>query len=198
MSRKKAPAAEEKKRELSLTDTAVFLEYLQCWNATEAWKRVHKRAKRESAMRLGSRWLRKVEVQEAIKEQFKATPMDADEVLGRLADQARASHEPFVRIADGFVYFDFSDPRAKENLHLIKKIKTRRQRQIIGRGKDESAKQWEHEWVEVELHDQQRALELIGKHLKLFTDKFEIDHRLNVENLDEVLDRIYGSDDTGG
>ena len=180
------------KNALSIGDRAVLIEYLQCFNTTEAWKRIHPRAKRESAMRLGSRWLSKVEVQVAIREHFKAKQMDADEVLGRLGEHARASQEPFIKITnDGFVYFDFSNPEAKKYLHLIKKIKTKRQRRVDGRGA--SAEVWEDEWVEVELHDQQRALELIGKHLKLFADRLEVEHTLNVDGLDKSLESIYGS-----
>lgn len=184
--------AEETKSNLSIKDQAVLVEYLQCFNATEAWSRVHKGCNRESAMRLGSRWLRKVEVQKEIQEYFKAKHMAVDEVLGRLAEQARASHNPFVEItSDGFVYFDFSNPEAREYMHLIKKIKTKRQRLVEGHG--EGAETWEHEWVEVELHDQQRALELIGRHLKLFNDKLEVEHTLNIEGLTDVMDKVYGS-----
>lgn len=183
---------ETKTSNLSIGDEAVLVEYLQCFNATEAWSRVHKGCTRDSAMRLGSRWLRKVEVQKEIQEYFKAKHMDVDEVLGRLAEQARASHKPFIEVTDdGFVYFDFSNPEALEYMHLIKKIKTKRQRRVDGRGDD--AEVWEDEWVEVELHDQQRALELIGKHLKLFNDKMEVEHTLSVENLAEVMEVIYGS-----
>jgi phage terminase small subunit len=183
----------DEKDALSITDEATLLEYLQCFNATEAWVRIHPKCTRESAMRLGSRWLRKVEVQTAISEYFKAKQMDVDEVLGRLAEQARASHEPFIQITnDGFVYFDFSNPEARQYLHLIKKIKTKRQRLVEGKGDDVEI--WEHEWVEVELHDQQRALELIGKHLKLFADSLDIHHTLRIDGMDAMLDKVYGND----
>ena len=180
------------KNKVSLKHQAFALEYLQCFNATEAYSRVYKRATRETAMRNGSDLLRIAEVNAVIQAHFKAKQMETDEVLGRLAEHARASHEPFIQITnDGFVYFDFSNPEAKKYLHLIKKIKTKRQRRVDGRGA--SAEVWEDEWVEVELHDQQRALELIGKHLKLFADRLEVEHTLNVDGLDKSLESIYGS-----
>ena len=80
---------------------------------------------------------------------------------------------PFIRITDeGFTYFDFSHPDAKNYFHLIKKIKTKRTRRVEGRGDD--AEVWEDEWVEVELHDAQAALEKIGKYHGLFIDRTDV------------------------
>jgi hypothetical protein len=131
---------------------------------------VYPRAKYTSAAALASKLLRNVNVQSLVSERIKEKAMSANEVLARLADQARGTHYPFIRIDDdGFVYFDFSDDEAKKHLYLIKKIKTKRNRQIVGKGED--AQTWEGEWIEVELHDPQRALELIGKHHSLFVDR---------------------------
>jgi len=99
--------------------------------------------------------------------------MPANEVLARLADMARGSHRPFIRVSDdGFVYFDFSDPEAQKNLHLIKKIKTKRERRIEGKG--EEAEEWEGEWVEVELHDAQSALVTLAKYHRLLTESIDL------------------------
>jgi hypothetical protein len=37
--------------------------------------------------------------------------------------------------------------------------------------------------IELELHDSQKALELLGKHHKLFTDKFEMDWRRELDDV---------------
>lgn len=153
-----------------LTDKEVAFchEYVIDWNATRA--AISAGYSKRSAKELGYETLTKPHIKAKIQELLKEKVMDRDEVLARLADQARGSHYPFIRIdADGFVYFDFSDDEAKRHFHLIKKIKTKRNRQIVGKG--ENAKTWEGEWVEVELHDPQRALELIGKHFSLFVDR---------------------------
>lgn len=97
--------------------------------------------------------------------------MGANEVLKRLSDQARASLFPFVHIdEDGSCYFDFGNPEAQDYFHLIKKIRSKRKRFIV-RGKEDE--EWEHEWVEVELYDSQKALIELGRHHALFTDKTE-------------------------
>lgn len=138
------------------------------WNATRA--AIDAGYSKKSAAEIGYENLIKPHIKSRIAELIKDKVMDRDEVLARLAAQARATHYPFIHVDDeGFVYFDFSDPEAIKHLHLIKKIKSKRQRLVHGKGED--AETWEGEWVEVELHDSQKALELIGKHHGLFVDR---------------------------
>lgn len=142
--------------------------YVVCWNKTQA--AVDAGYSKKLAKSIGYENTTKPHIQARIKELMQTKIMTQEEVLARLADQASATHYHFVRIdADGFVYFDFSDPEALKHLHLIKKIKTKRQRLVHGKGED--AEEWEGEWMEVELHDPQRALELIGRHYNLFVDR---------------------------
>lgn len=158
------------KKGKTLTDKeeAFCREYVIDWNKTRA--AIDAGYSKKTAASIGYENLTKPHIQERIKLLLKEKVMERDEVLARLADHARATHYPFIRIdADGFVYFDFSDDEAKKHFHLIKKIKTKRNRFIVGRG--EKAEDWEGEWVEVELHDPQRALELIGKHFSLFVER---------------------------
>lgn len=156
-----------------LTDKeeAFCSEYVISWNATRA--AIDAGYSKKMAYSIGYENTKKPHIKARIEELMKEKVMTRDEVLARLAAQARASHYPFIRIDDdGFVYFDFSDPEAIKHLHLIKKIKTKRNRQIVGGNKKkEEVEVWEGEWLEVELHDPQRALELIGKHHSLFIDR---------------------------
>jgi len=141
-------------------------------NQTQAYLKVYPDTPYDSARALASKYFAKVNIQAGKRHLLKEKAMPAEEVLARLGDMARATHKPFIRIDDdGFIYFDFSDPEALQNLHLIKKIKTKRERRIEGKGED--AETWEGEWVEVELHDAQAALRDIGRYHKLFTDKIE-------------------------
>lgn len=99
-------------------------------------------------------------IKAAISERLREAAMSTDEALFLLKQQAQASHRPFIRIGDdGNIYYDFSHPRAQENLHLIRKIKQKRKRSLDEAGEAE----WETEWVEVDLHDPQRALDMILK-----------------------------------
>jgi phage terminase small subunit len=154
----------------TLTDKeeAFCREYVMSWNQTRA--AIDAGYSKRSAAEIGYDNMRKPHIQDRIKQLMTEKVMSQEEVLARLAAQARASHYPFIEVDhEGFVYFDFSDPEALKHLHLIKKIKSKRQRQVRGRGED--AETWEGEWVEVELHDSQKALELIGKHFNLFIDR---------------------------
>ena len=168
------PQAEpEKKKKPKLRDTQELFvsEYLQSWNATEAYLASHPSCKsRGVAYTSGSRMLRNVQIRALVDQRLKEKAMGADEILARLADQARGSHYPFIQIGDeGQIFFNFKNPEAKKHLYLIKKIKTKRTRRVEGRGK--TAIPWEDEWIEVELHDPQKALEMLGKHALLFLDK---------------------------
>lgn len=141
-------------------------------NQTRAYLAVFPDILYDSARVKASQFFAKVNVRDEIARRLRERTMSADEVLARLADMARASHQSFIKIADdGFVYFDFSNPEAKANLHLIKKIETKRERRIEGKG--EESEEWEGEWVRVELHDSAAALRDLGRFHKLFTDKVE-------------------------
>ena len=159
--------------DLSAEDEAFVTAYFDNnMNATQAYLELHPNVTYDTARANSSKTLAKTNIRARIAEVLKNKAMGRDEVLARLGDMARASHQPYIRVDDdGFVYFDFSHPYAKSNLHLIKKIKTKRERRLDGHGED--AQEWEGEWVEVELHDPQRALELIGKYYRMFADKRE-------------------------
>lgn len=161
---------EKKEKPLTAAELAFIDEYMISLNGTLAYRTLHPKVSYGSARALASKLLTKVNIQKEISKRMSERAMGPAEVLVRLAKQARGTHYPFIRVdAEGFVYFDFSDPEAQKHLYLIKKIKTKRQRHVYGKGED--AEEWEGEWVEVELHDPQRALELIGKHHNLFVDR---------------------------
>lgn len=173
--------ATKESKPLSVKHLRFVDEYLKTWNATEAYKSAYPKTSYTTARANGSRLLANANIRAEISRKLKEHAMDAEEVLARLTDHARGDHRPFVRISDdGFIYFDFSSPEALEHLHLIKKIKTKRARRVEGGGEDRE--EWEDEWVEVELHDPQRALELLGKANKLFVDRHEHSGQLNVDS----------------
>ena len=163
---------EQPPKEKSLTDKeqAFCREYIISWNGTRA--AIDAGYSKKTAAVIAHENLRKPKIRARIKELMNEKLMTQEEVLARLADQARATHYHFIRITeDGFIEFDFSDPEGQKHFHLIKKIKTKRLRQITAEKKDKASETWEHEWVEVELHDPQKALELIGRHHNLFVDR---------------------------
>jgi hypothetical protein len=133
---------------------------------------VYPKSSYASANVSSARLLSNTSIKKEIEKRMKDHAMPANEALKRLSDMARALLFPFVRIDDdGQVYFNFADAEAKKHFHLIKKIKSKKYSYILG--KRDEAIEVKEQWVEVELHDAQRALELLGKHYKLFTERIE-------------------------
>ena len=152
-------------------------------NQTRAYLKVHpipeglsdeeSRKKYDVARTSASKEFAKPNIKSEIRYRLQEATMSPLEILKRYTDIARGSMKSFVRIADdGFVYFDLSQPEAQANMHLIKKMETKRERKIEGTG--ENAEEWEGEWVKVELHDAPSALLQLGRHYSLFTDKTDL------------------------
>ncbi len=172
-------------------------EYLRIWNATEAYHKAHPKASRETCRVEGSKTLTKPNISIEIERRLNEIAMTTDEVLARLARHARGSHEPWMKIdEDGYVHLDFSSEEAKQNLDLIKKIKTKRTRRVEGHGED--AEQWEDKYVEIELVDSQNALLQLGKYHQLFAERVKVDMPLSVVGLTVLLDKVYGNGSNPG
>lgn len=160
----------KKKKPLSGKNLRFKQEYIACLNGTEAYMRSHPGCTRETARRNASKLLTNTDIWADIEAELTKQTMSPNEILRRLTDQAQASLYPFIEIAeDGFVYFDFSHPDAKDYLHVIKRIKSSRSRRIEGEGKELEV--WEDEKVEVELHDAQSALIQLGKYHRIFGER---------------------------
>jgi phage terminase small subunit len=121
--------------------------YLVTWNASEAARRAGYIGR---ANTVGPRLLANVGIQEEIQRRLAELKMGADEVLIRLADQARADIGQFIDEAGRFDW-----QKIKERGYLVKGISR------TDRGD------------RIELYDAQSALALIGKHHALFTERVE-------------------------
>ena len=159
-------------------------------NATMAYMDLHPNSSYNAARSSSCDLLANPNIEAAISKRLKAKAMGVDELIARYGEQARASMLPFIRITDeGFVYFDFSHPMAKEYMYLVKEIDSKRTRRLEGSGPFKE--EWEDEWVKVKLHDAQHAMDQIGKLHKLWAD-VDVSTSLTITNLDEILDMAYG------
>lgn len=145
---------------LSAKQQAFVESYLACWNAAEAARRAGYSEK--TARSIGAENLTKPDIQAAIQARLAELKMSADEVLTRLADQARGSLAPFLVTNErgDLQRFDLND---EQPLHLLKKASVTKR----------TYKDTTEETVSIELYDAQAALNLLGKHHKLFTDVTE-------------------------
>jgi phage terminase small subunit len=151
-------------------------EYLTCWNATEAYRRVYPSSSEESARRSGQRLLTNVDISLAVQQRINEKAMTADEVLLRLADHARGDLGEFlVQKDDDTISVDLDGMKKAGKTHLIKRItQTKRRRSFKDVVEEEIS-------VSLELYDAQAANVQVGKHHKLFVDRNEV-------KIDDTLD----------
>ncbi|WP_075064590.1 terminase small subunit [Ornatilinea apprima] len=135
----------------------MFLEsYLQTWNATEAARR----AGYKHPLTQGPRLLTHPEIEAALKERIKTAAMEADEVLARLAEQAKLNAAEFFNFEENpqgeLQMKDINWEVFRSRGHLVKRLTWIKGRPVV------------------EFHDAQAALIQLGRALKLFTDGVDL------------------------
>jgi len=130
------------------------MEYVKDFNGTRAAERAGYKGSDPSLGVTASRLLKYAKVQEKIADLLSANAMQASEALWRLAGQARGDVSMFV--IEGEDGFEINWPNVRKFGYLVKSISHTRQ------------------GPKIVLHDSQKALELIGKHFAIFTDRIEM------------------------
>lgn len=149
-------------------------------NATDAAMAVYDCKDRNVARNMGAENLAKPAIRARIDARLAAHHLTAEEVLARLAYHARGSFGDFVDADSGVI--DLAKAKHANQLGLIKRYKTKH----IVNAKDDT----ETTETEIELYDQQNALQLIGKTLNLFTDR-SVNLNIDLTKLsDEELRRL--------
>lgn len=123
-----------------------------------------------TARQQGSRLLTNVDIAKAVDDKFAEQAMKANEVLARLAHQARGDMREFIGV-------DYGDLKHHPSGFLIKKVKRTVERSVVKVGDEEFVRLQNiatKETFEIELYDAQAAQVHIGKHHKLFTEKTDI------------------------
>lgn len=127
-------------------------EYLKCWNATEAARRV---GLKQPGL-AGWRMMKNDAIREAINLELDAHALGAKHVLNGLAEMAHVNLTDFL---DERGVPDLE--RIKKKGHLVKRYKCRLNRKL-------STGEIEVTDIELELCDQQAALVDAGRHFKMF------------------------------
>ena len=155
---------------------AFIEEYLRCWNATEAARR----AGYANPRVMGSRLTKVDKIKTEIDHRITEKAMSANEVITRLAEQARGDIADSLKIDGNFVMVDMEKMKELGLTHLIKKFKQTKQ------------------GIEVEFYDAQAALVHLGKHHGLFNaDKIGSEEnpiRIDLV-VDKALSKAYGVSD---
>lgn len=163
-------------------------EYLIDLNATQAAIRAGYKTKYPD--RIGHELLEKTRVKEAIQEAIKKreerTNITQDKVLQELASIGFARIDDFLRV-DDFEVITGYEPDEESNSDKLKPIKKKiRAVEIyktdeIDKRKIKAISEIKEtkEGISLKLNDKLKALELLGKHLGMFTDKVEIGNKDN-------------------
>lgn len=150
---------------LTLKQEAFVTAYLTCFNANRAAEI----AGYSHPNKQGFQVVHSPHVAEAISQRMAEAAMTADEVLVRLAEQARSEYSKYIG-ENGSV--DLAAMKRDNKMHLIKKVKP---------GKFGN---------EIEFHDGQVALLNIGRHHKLFVDRTEVTGDINYTEHESAAERI--------
>lgn len=145
-------------------------EYLIDLNATRAYKEVYKSVKKDETARANSsRLLKKPNIQAYLdtqmKEREQRTKITQDKVLKELSYIGFANATNYARVIE-------SNGLKVVELEVTNKLPEDKQAAIASIKEGANG-------IEVKLHDKVKALELIGKHLGMFTDKIEHSGSIN-------------------
>jgi len=172
-------AIEEKSELQPLTrfETAFVEHYISTWNAALAYRMVGGKSKTRSDVQ-GFRILQRPHIKARIETRLQELSMEANEALERLAEQARlnpaeffffemvpvvdSNHQPIIDPKTGKPEMALQKTginwaAVQKRGYLVKGIEYDRRGNVI-----------------LKFHDSQRALELIGKNLKLFTEGLDL------------------------
>ena len=153
---------------LSDKQQAFINEYFLCgFNQTEAYRRAGYEGEYDTLAANASRLIRNDKVRAEIDRRMAEYTMSANEVIARLSSQGRADIDDLHNETGEF---DYRIAKQRGQTHLIKKMKRKRTYRT-----DEDGERLIDEYIEVELHDVQSALQLLGKYHALFTDRVRND-----------------------
>jgi phage terminase small subunit len=151
-------------------------EYCKDGNAAQAALRVgySPKCNRRTANRMLKDPLVKAEIEKRMRKISEKADCTAERVLTELARIAFCDSSSFVRVENGRVKVVNTDDLTDDQRAAVAEVKETT------------------EGISAKAHDKIRALELIGKHLKLFTDKLEHSGEIKVTNTmsDEELEQI--------
>ena len=133
-------------------------EYLKCFNETKA--AVAAGFAETSARNQGYRLMKRDDVRAYIRARLSQSAMEADEVLYHLAQIARGDMDDLIDLHGNV---DVSKAQRLGKTNLIKRVKN----------KSITTEESDINETEVEGYDRLKALELLGKHYALFTDKVQ-------------------------
>jgi hypothetical protein len=164
-----------KPKVLSTQQMRFVEEYCVDWNGTRAAERAGYSVK--SARQQASNLLADERVQAAVAKRMEMFSMSAAEATAKMAAWGRGSIGRFLKVdEDGRMSINLAHEEAKENYHLIKKVKQSRITMMLGEVERTEVK------TEVELYDAKDAVhKILQLHGRYAPQKF--DHTTNGKDM---------------
>lgn len=162
---------EAQPRKLNKAQEVFISEYIQCFNATEAYSRAYPKAKRTTAGTNGHELLKNTEIAARIQARLAEVHMSADEALKLTADIARGDIAQLMDITSMGGVVDLKTAQERGLTKLIKKIK---QKTTIRNAKTAEGEDSETHEIELELYDAQAALRDILKVNEKLSDTTQV------------------------
>lgn len=170
-------------------------EYLVDLNATRAYKVAYKSCKKDETARVNSsKLLTKTNVREYVDKRMKKreerTEVTQDKVIKELASIAFANGSDFAKVVEKSymkpIKNDVGEVIGEEEVFYktVELVKTEDLEE--GKKKAISGIKETKFGIEVQSCDKVKALELLGKHLGMFTDKVELSGSSTVQILDDI------------
>ncbi len=176
-------------------------EYLIDLNATRAYKVAYPKIKNdETAAAAGARLLRNVKVEgyieQRMKDREKRTEITQDKVLKELAKIGFAKGTDFAKVIlkqGARIKFDTEgkeiglEPYEYQTVEIVNSEELTEDSKSAIAGIKQGAN-----GIEIKLNDKVKALELIGRHLGMFSDKLELSGGINTnsDKLDKILEQL--------
>ena len=169
---------------------AFIEQYLRTLNGTEAARLAGYKGDDNSLGVTAYGNLRKPKIRSEIDRRMSELTMQANEVIYRLHDHAKASLESFIQFNNnGTFWVDIDKARNAGVLHLAKEIKQDKRVYTDKDGNTETTYR-----TEVKIHDSQAALDKLARYYGLFVDRKHITGNIHVAKLsDDELRTIVNS-----
>lgn len=189
---------------LTLKQQQFVNEYMIDLNATQAYKRAGYSAKSEAVAGVeGHKLLKNPKIsdaiEEAMKKREKRTEITADRVLEQLAKVAFSDMKDFMewktvqQITDYKTVWNDETREREENVPVVSmftRVNIKDSAEVDGTLVQEISETNKGGSIThtMKLNDRMKALELLGKHLGLFTEKLDIKGAMMVNIVDDVAD----------
>lgn len=162
--------------------------YIICRNLTEAAALAGYKGSRETLANVGSQNYRNPKIRAEIDRRLKTLTMSADEVISRIDEQARADVGVFFKVVEEWTFYplplddildatEVVDPETDETRvsYLVRRVSIDPEKLTDPNYSHLLSKvsSTARGGLQIELYSKQNALQMLGKHYALFTDKIK-------------------------